>query len=180
MVQENPRIIIRSLRNIRYRVQCVLRVLHGSDIDRALEVHRRHGGVGCSDVGADNLLIMIINSDRVILVLLLLEVPYLDGLVHGARNYLRLVEEHGAYEVIVGVELVYAGSRLETKDVDVEVFAGEGEAILARKLTGHRNAILANKEGFLLNNFVLLQIYFIHFDEAVVCRYNKLQMLVLR
>ena len=101
----------------------------------AADVNRSHQAVTLTDVCAYNFLVVIKYAHHgLVLVARLLQVPHFNALVHGARDQLCLVEHDCRDEIIVRLELVDACARLEAEDVNVEVLAGEGEALLTAQL----------------------------------------------
>ena len=50
------------------------------------------------------------------------------------------------YVIVVSLEFVYANSGLETEDVDVIIFSGEGKGFLARELTSHTDSAVAHEK----------------------------------
>ena len=102
---------------------------------RAADIDRSHQAVTLTDVRSNYFLIVIKHANHgLVLVARLLQVPHFNALVHGARDQLCLVEHDRRDEVIVRLELVDACARLEAEDVNVEVLASEGEALLTTQL----------------------------------------------
>jgi len=92
-------------------------------VDRTQGVHRGQHGVAGPDVGADDLVFVIVNRDGVIFIILLLQVPNFDRLVLRARDQLGVVEQNGVDHIVMSLEIVNACTRLEAENVDVVILA---------------------------------------------------------
>ena len=56
------------------------------------------------------------------------------------------MEQESVDVVIVRLEIVYAGARLEAEDVNVVVFARERKRFLTRQLASYRDAAIADEK----------------------------------
>lgn len=71
-VKQKTRIVIRTFGDIGNCVKGIFRILHWSNINSTLQVHRSHHGIGRPNVCTHNFLVMIVDCYRIIFVALLL------------------------------------------------------------------------------------------------------------
>ena len=150
-------------------------VVQASDKDCALYVHGGKEAIRCSHICTHYLVIMVVDDQWVVIIRSLFQVPDFNCLVHWARNQFCIVDQNLVYVIIMCLEFVYANSSLETKDVDVIIFSCECKRFLTRELTGHTDTTIAHEKWFSTCVAILLNVQFIHFDEAICACRNKFQ-----
>ena len=113
----------------------ITQVLNASYEDCPLNIHGGQHAIRWSNVCADYLIVMVVYYYGIIFVAAFFEVPYLYGLIHGARYKLGIMKQQSVNVIIVRLEIIYACSRLKTEDVNVVVFASECKGFLTGELT---------------------------------------------
>ena len=153
-----------------YRLNYVfylIQVLNWSNICCSLDVHRYEHGICLSYISTNDFVIMIIYHCRRILIPRFFQIPNFDRLIHGRTYKLSIMKQYRRYIVIMCIKFIYTCTCLKTKYVYFIILPCQSKWLLPWKLTCYRYSWLANEKWLFASECVFLEVYLIHFYEAI-------------